>query len=311
MSVLSFRQDASKPGLTGQARGEDQDARPAIAELSYLAHFGLSIPPFGLTPDSDFFFASSPHREALNTLLYALQSGEGFIQISGAVGTGKTLLCRTLLASLPENTQAVYLPNPALEPAGVLFAVAAELGLVLDEKASHYRIHKAIESKFIELARQDIQVVLVIDEAQAMPLDSLETVRLLSNLETARSKLLTIILFGQPELDTRLDALPQLKTRIGFHDRLRPLLRDELTTYLAHRLARAGYVYTGRFLFEPRAISSLHKASGGVPRVVNVIAHKALLLAWGRGLATVRAREIREAARDTLAARPLRRLWIG
>jgi MSHA biogenesis protein MshM len=305
MSVLSFRRKAESPAAPAA------DVSPAVEGLSYLGHFGLARPPFGLTPDSDFFFAAAPHREALNTLRYAVTSGEGFIQVTGPVGTGKTLLCRTLLASLPTRTQAVYLPNPALDAAGVRLAVAAELGLQMDEAASAYRVQQAIESRLIALAREDIQVVVVVDEAQAMPLDALETLRLLSNLETARRKLLTIVLFGQPELDARLDALPQLKTRIGFHDRLRPLTRSELTAYLAHRLARAGYVFGGRFVFEARAIRALHRRSGGVPRLVNVIAHKALLLAWGRGLAAARAREVHDAARDTLAARPARRFWWG
>lgn len=193
----------------------------AGAGLSYLAHFGLKEPPFRLTPDTDFFFASPPHREALNTLLYALENGEGFIKIVGAVGTGKTLLCRMLLASLPTSCQAVYLPNPALDPAGVLLGVAEELGIAPD--GSGFGVHKAIQSRLLELAQRDIHVVLILDEAQAIPPDSLETLRLLSNLETEKRKLLTIVLFGQPELDARLDAIPQLKTRISFHERLRAL----------------------------------------------------------------------------------------
>lgn len=280
--------------------------------LSYLAYFGLTEAPFGLTPDTDFFFASPPHQEALNTLLYALENGEGFIKIVGAVGTGKTLLCRTLLATLPAHCRAVYLPNPALDPAGILLAVAEELGLALSANESPYRIHKAIQSCLIDLATRSIHVVLIVDEAQAISLEGLETVRLLSNLETEKRKLLTIVLFGQPELDDRLEAIPQFKTRISFHDRLRPLKREELAAYLAHRMMRAGYSPTGRPPFSPRAIRLLYAASAGVPRVVNVVAHKALMLAYGRGLQGVGGREMRHAARDTLAARPLGRVgrWL-
>lgn len=276
--------------------------------LSYLAHFGLAEAPFGLTPDTDFFFASPPHQEALDTLLYALENGEGFIKIVGEVGTGKTLLCRTLLAALPAHCRAVYLPNPALEPDGILFAVAEEMGLKLTGEESRYHVHKAILSRLIQLARHKLHVVLIVDEAQAIPIASLEAIRLLSNLETEKRKLLTIVLFGQPELDAHLDAVPQLKTRISFHDRLRPLTRVELSAYLDHRLARAGFAAGRRSPFSPRTVALLHDTSRGVPRVANVIAHKALMLAYGRGAGHVDRRVMRLAARDTLAARPLRRV---
>lgn len=272
--------------------------------LSYLAHFGLAEAPFGLTPDTDFFYASPPHQEALNTLLYALENGEGFIKVVGAVGTGKTLLCRTLLARLPAHFQAVYLPNPALDPAGILCAVAEELGFKLSGKEPVFRVQKAIQLRLLDLAKRDIHVVMVVDEAQAISQGSLESIRLLSNLETEKRKLLTIILFGQPELDTHLEAIPQLKTRISFHDRLRPLKREELAAYLTHRLARAGYRAGAESPFGPRALSLLHEASAGVPRVANVIAHKSLMLAYGKGRREVDRRDIRQAANDTLAAKP-------
>lgn len=297
----------SREALRESPEGRPESSTGNRRPLSYLAHFGLAEPPFGLTPDTDFFFASQPHQEALNTLLYALETGEGFIKIVGQVGTGKTLLCRTLLASLPAHRQAVYLPNPALDPAGMLLAIAEELGLAPDGNESAYRVQRAIQAHLLDLARQDIHVVLVVDEAQAISLESLETIRLLSNLETEKRKLLSIVLFGQPELDDRLEAVPQLKTRISFHDRLRPLTRAELTAYLAHRMARAGYSFNGTLPFSPRAIVLLHAASAGVPRVANVLAHKALMLAYGRGLQQVGRREIRQAAGDTLAAGPVNR----
>jgi len=291
----------SPPGLVPEC--EEQSQLPADTHtLSYLAHFGLTEAPFGLTPDTDFFFASPPHQEALNTLLYALENGEGFIKIVGAVGTGKTLLCRTLLARLPAHFHAVYLPNPALEPIGILFAVAAELGMKLSGNAGGFRVHKAIQLRLLDLAKRDLHVVMIVDEAQAVSLESLETIRLLSNLETEKRKLLSIVLLGQPELDTRLEAIPQLKTRISFHDRLRPLTRKELAAYLAHRLGRAGYRADGAALFGPPALGLLYQASSGVPRIANVIAHKALMLAYGKGLSRVGSREIRQAAQDTPAA---------
>lgn len=308
MTALAFSSTGHSrhPDLESPGCEKQPDVAADHRSLSYLAHFGLTEAPFGLTPDTDFFFASPPHQEALNTLLYALENGEGFIKIVGAVGTGKTLLCRTLLASLPEHCRAVYLPNPALEPAGILLAVAEELGLALAESDRGYRVHKAIQSQLIALAQRNVHVVLIVDEAQAISVESLETVRLLSNLETEKRKLLTIVLFGQPELDARLEAIPQLKTRIGFHDCLRPLKRDELADYLAHRMARAGYRPAGVPLFSAQAIGLLYEASAGVPRVVNVMAHKALMLAYGKGMPGVGRLEMHHAVRDTLAARPVK-----
>ncbi len=314
MTVVAFAQPE-------RARSAPPAPDPAAAAaagtppLSYLAHFGLAEAPFGLTPDTDFFHASPPHQEALNTLLYALQSGEGFIRIAGAVGTGKTLLCRMLLAALPADCHALYLPNPAIEPAGILHAVAEELGLELAPGDNLYRVHKAIHARVIELARCGIRAVLAIDEAQAMSRPCLEAVRLLSNLETEKRKLLSIVLFGQPELDELLDTIPQFKTRISFHDTLRPLDRSELDAYLAHRLRRAGRETGAQLPFTAGALAELHAASAGVPRVANIVAHKALMLAYGRGLLQARRREVRLAARDTLAARAPRRWrlarWTG
>lgn len=311
MTVIAF--DPAERARSGLAAAEPAAPTPT-APLSYLVHFGLAEAPFGLTPDTDFFHASPPHQEALNTLLYALQSGEGFIRITGAVGTGKTLLCRMLLATLPADCRGLYLPNPAIEPAGILFAVAEELGLEPVPTDNLYRVHKALHARLVELARSGIRAVLVIDEAQAMSPQCLEAVRLLSNLETEKRKLLSIVLFGQPELDVLLDSIPQFKTRISFHDSLRPLTRAELDAYLAHRLARAGRGTQHKPLFAPGAVDVLHRASGGVPRVVNIIAHKALMLAYGRGLPQPRRREVRQAAQDTLAAHAPRRAaaaWLA
>lgn len=312
MTVVAFAQPER---ARSSPPAPDPAAGAAPAPLSYLAHFGLAEAPFGLTPDTDFFHAARPHQEALNTLLYALQNGEGFIRIAGAVGTGKTLLCRMLLAALPADCHALYLPNPAIEPAGILHAVAEELGLELAPDDNLYRVHKAIHARVIELARCGIRAVLVIDEAQAMSHQCLEAVRLLSNLETEKRKLLTIVLFGQPELDELLDAIPQFKTRISFHDSLRPLDRAELDAYLTHRLRRAGWHADTRLPFTAGGLAALHTASAGVPRVANIVAHKALMLAYGRGLGQARRREVRQAARDTLAARAQRRwepaLWTG
>jgi MSHA biogenesis protein MshM len=265
----------------------------------YLAHFGLAELPFGLTPDTAFAFATRSHQEALNTLLVAADSGEGFIKITGEVGTGKTLLCRRFLATLPAHCVSCYLPNPQHTPRTLLLALAEELGSALPAASSDFSLLKKISDTLLHLAAEGKRVVVCVDEAQALKSASLEALRLLSNLETEKRKLLQVVLFGQPELDARLakPELRQLRQRIAFHYRLGTLTRDELRLYLDHRLRVAGY--RGAEVFCPRAVAALHRASGGTPRLVNILAHKSLLAVFGAGGVTVDPRHVRDAARDT------------
>lgn len=276
----------------------------------YEAHFGLAEPPFGLTPDTSFAYTSRSFQEALNTLLVAARSGEGFIKITGEVGTGKSLLCRTLLASLDESFSSAYIVHPSLKPRALLHAVADELGIAVRQTDDHHAVMKKLTDALLGLAAQDRRVVVCIDEAQAMPLESLEALRLLTNVETEKRKLLQVVLFGQPELDANLAhrSVRQLRQRIVFQHRLRELDRAELGNYLAHRLRVAGH--RGEQVFGVRAARQLHRASRGVPRLVNIIAHKALLLAFGEGLQEVRAAHVRAAIADTPAARRAR-WWTG
>jgi len=279
----------------------------------YKAHFGLRELPFGITPDTTYFFACTAAQEALNTLLVAVKNGEGFIKITGEVGTGKTLLCRKFMATLDDGFVTAYVPNPMLEPRTLMLALADELEIELDKDADQHSILKSINHRLLVLARAGKRVVLCIDEAQAIPVESLEALRLLSNLETEKRKLLQIVLFGQPELNRTLqrEDIRQLAQRISFHYHLGPLSRDDLEFYLAHRLGVAGY--TGSRLFASDAVRALRSASGGVPRLVNILAHKALLLAFGEGKRQVKGRHVREAAHDTVAARKprFRLAWIG
>jgi MSHA biogenesis protein MshM len=281
----------------------------------YLGHFGLAELPFGITPDTAFAFATRSHQEALNTLLVALEGGEGFIKITGEVGTGKTLLCRRLLASLdPARYLTAYLPNPLLDARTLLQALAEELGVSFDPAAGSHAMVKALNAALLDFAAQDRTVVLCLDEAQALPVESLEALRLLSNLETEKRKLLHVVLFGQPELDTRLaqPEIRQLRQRIAFSHALRGLERDEVDLYLAHRLRVAGY--RGPALFRGRSVRLLQRASRGVPRLVNILAHKALLLAFGEGGREALPRHIAAAARDSSEARVPRRAlawWLG
>ncbi len=302
----------------------------------YLAHFGLREAPFGITPDTSFFFACADYQEALNTLLIAVRNGEGFIKITGEVGTGKTLLCRQFLASVnnersaaashtePDQTSAAttpsgatqrfvtaYIPNPYLTPHTLLLALADELGVVLEQDVDQHQLLKSLNAALLDFARQDKQVVLCLDEAQAMPLESLEAIRLLTNLETEKRKLLQIVLFGQPELNQKLqqNSIRQLNQRITFHYHLGPLRRDDMDYYLAHRLNVAGF--SGGRLFSRSAVNQLYAASGGIPRLVNIVAHKSLMLAYGEGRQQVMVHHVRAAAKDTVAAKSgLWRWWV-
>lgn len=276
----------------------------------YAAHFGLRELPFGITPDTSFFFGSPRSQEALNTLLVAARSGEGFIKITGEVGTGKTLLCRKFMATLGEGFVTAYIPNPYLEPRTLMLALADELEIVLERDVDQHQLLKAINLRLLALAAQDLRVVLCLDEAQAIPVDSLEALRLLTNLETEKRKLLQIVLFGQPELNRKLqlDSIRQLAQRITFHYHLGPLNRDDIDFYVAHRLRVAGF--TGARLFSSAAIRSLYKASGGVPRLVNIMAHKAMMLSYGQGKQQVAGGHVAIAARDTVGVGRAIRQWL-
>ncbi len=268
----------------------------------YLSHFGLKEFPFGLTPDTGYFFPGEGAQAALNTLLVALDAGEGLIKIVGEVGSGKTLLCRTLLNQLEvQGWAAAYIPNPHLTPAALNQALLSELGGDF-KRSLAYGLTKALETRLLQLASEDRRAVALIDEAQAIPLESLEALRLITNLETEKRKLLQIVLFGQPELDLRLNdpTVRQIKSRIAFHDRLLPLSGAETPAYLRHRTGLAG---ARGPLFQAAAAGKLHRMSRGMPRLLNILAHKALMLAYGEGCEQVWPRHARVAGHDTPGAR--------
>jgi MSHA biogenesis protein MshM len=278
----------------------------------YRAHFGLREPPFGITPDTSFAFSCSAHQAALNTLLVAVASGEGFIKITGEVGTGKTLLCRRFLSTVEARCVTAYIPNPQLEARALMLALAEELHLAVDPGLEQHQLLKQLNHALLEFAREGRRVVVCLDEAQAIPLETLEALRLLSNLETEKRKLLQVVLFGQPELDRNLahESVRQLRQRITFEYRLGALSRSEVTLYLAHRLRVAGHL--GGPLFSRGAVRAIYRATRGVPRVVNVFAHKALLLVFGEGGHMVLGRHVRVAVKDTPAARaPRSRWWLS
>ncbi|HYD96060.1 MAG TPA: AAA family ATPase [Noviherbaspirillum sp.] len=275
----------------------------------YKSHFGLRELPFGITPDTTFFFACANYQEALNTLLIATKNGEGFIKITGEVGVGKTLLCRKFMATLDKGFVTAYIPNPFLEPRTLMLALADELEVQQNKDVDQHTLLKSITHRLLVLAREGKRVVLCIDEAQAMPLETLEALRLLTNLETEKRKLLQIVMFGQPELDRKLqqEAVRQLNQRITFHYHLGQLTKDDMEYYLHHRLTVAGY--TGSRMFNRGAEKALYAASRGVPRLINILAHKALMLAYAEGKSQITARHIRAAAQDTGAAQKRRWAW--
>ena len=265
----------------------------------YQQHFGLTEKPFNLTPDTQFFCQLPPHQEALNMLLIALKNGEGFIKIVGDVGTGKTLLCRKLLNELNNNFLTAYLPNPHLTPSGLSKTIADEFAINYQQNTSQQKILHLLNQFLIEAANNGQQAVLIIDEAQAMSLETLEALRLLTNLETEKQKLLQIVLFAQPELDTLLThkSIRQLKQRITFSYQLRPLTQEELASYVKFRLQKAGA--SGTISFSRSALKKLHLYSRGIPRLINILSHKAMLAAYGRGIHRIHTREVFAAAMDT------------
>ncbi|MCK4609117.1 MAG: AAA family ATPase [Gammaproteobacteria bacterium] len=265
----------------------------------YLEHFALQEFPFVLTPNTQYFCNLPSYQEALNVLLVSLRSGEGFIKIVGEVGVGKTLLCRELLNKLDDNYVTAYIANPALDCLGFYKALAHELNIDFPKDIDQYGLLDLINDKLLMLHKRNQRVVVIIDEAQVLPDQSLEGLRLLSNLETESAKLLQIVLFGQPELDTRLRQpnLRQLKQRIAFAYQLRALNFAELEAYVHYRLSKAGSNFLT--LFSTPAYKKLFQASRGIPRLINVLCHKALIAAYGRGLNKVDSKSMHMAIKDT------------
>ena len=265
----------------------------------YTEHFGLSELPFALTPNTHFYLNLPTHHEALNLVLVALSSGDSFVKIVGEVGTGKTLLCRKLLNALDDGDYVTaYIPNPHLTPSELRASFAQEIGVQL-AGLEKYELLNAINLRLIELAKQEKKVVLMVDEAQAMPEETIEALRLLTNLETESAKLFQVVLFGQPELDEllRRDSLRQLLQRITFSYRLKPLDKEAVQHYIDQRVQRAGF--GGVSLFKRDAADKIAKASRGIPRLVNILSHKSLMAAYGKGDGKVSSKHVYSAVKDT------------
>ena len=276
----------------------------------YLSHFGLNEPPFRITPHTEFFFSGANRGATLEALLYAITHDEGIVKVTGEVGSGKTMLCRVLVERLPKHVETIYLANPSLSRDEILHVIAADLQV--DSRGERVTILlRSLQEKLIKLYAAGRRVVVLIDEAHAMPLETLEEIRLLSNLESNRHKLLQIVLFGQPELDEHL-GLPnmrQLKERITHSFRLEPLIRSDIDSYVDFRMRAAGY--RGPRLFVPQAMKLIARTSEGLTRRINILADKSLLAAFADGEHQVTAKHARAAVRDSefATARRLPAKW--
>jgi type II secretory pathway predicted ATPase ExeA len=265
----------------------------------YLEHFGLAQPPFKITPNTEFFFPGGNRGPILDALVYAITRGEGIVKVTGEVGSGKTMLCRMLEDSMPDTVETVYLANPSVEPGEILHAIAFELHLDLPHDAPRLQVMQALQDYLLKRHEEGKQVVLFVEEAQAMPLATLEEIRLLSNLETQHHKLLQIVLFGQPELDEHLadPAIRQLRERVVHSFHLDPLSSTDTKAYLNFRMRQAGY--KGPDVFGPPAVREIARASLGLTRRINIIADKALLVAYTERTHNVSAKHVLAAAKDS------------
>ncbi len=263
----------------------------------YLEYYGLIRAPFEMTPDPSFLYLGEAHQEGLATLLYGVRARKGFVMLSGEVGTGKTTLLHALLAQLDSSAASAFVFNPRLEPLDFFKLVFEEFGIG-DPCTTKGDYLMALNRFLIQRLERDHPTLLIVDEAQNLSPEMLEEIRLLSNLETPRSKLIQIILVGQPELAELLERqeLRQLRQRIVMRYNLRPFEAAETLNYVEERLRLAGY--TGKGIFRRSALKEIHALSGGVPRLVNILCDGALLLGYSRDLPVLDARAIREVARD-------------
>ena len=265
----------------------------------YEQFFGLNRPPFKITPDTSLFYDGGRRGDVLGALVYAVQRGEGIVKVVGEVGSGKTMLCRMLQQELPESVEIIYIANPSVSADDILFVIAHELKLDVQKDSSKHEVMHMLQSHLLKRFTGNQQVVLFVEEAQGMPLETLEEIRLLSNLETDQDKLLQIILFGQPELDDNLKttSIRQLKERITHEFNLTPLSDDEIHSYLNFRMREVGY--TGPEIISEKVAKVIGKYSGGLLRRINIMADKVLLAAFAEGTHDVNIKHVNAAVKDS------------
>ena len=268
----------------------------------YLQHFGLAQYPFSLTPNTRYFLKLPTHVQAFTEILQALDSDTSYSKVTGEVGTGKTMLCRKLLSSLELHEDqfcTAYIPHPILDDEGIMHSLADELAIPHRPDASYFDLLQLLTVKLTAIANNAQKLVLLIDEAQAMPEETYEALHLLTEIQAGEKKPMHIVLFGQPELNELLgqSRLRHIEDGLGCNFMLPAMDRDDLAAYLQHRLAKAGY--SGSGLFTTAAIDVLFKASKGVPRLVNVLSHKAMMVAYGKGAMAINESFIEAAIKDT------------
>lgn len=264
----------------------------------YRSHFGLNQSPFNITPNPAFFYSGSQRGDILEALIYAVTHGEGIVKVTGEVGSGKTMLCRMLESMMPANIEVIYLVNPTLSRAEVVYAIAGELAIITDGKRPD-EVIRLLQSDLIAKHINGKQVVLLVEEAQAMPLETLEEIRLFSNLETAHHKLLQIVLFGQPELEENLNLprMRQLKERITHSFKVPPMSQTVIPEFLMFRMRAAGY--HGPDIFSKGAIKRLSSVSEGIVRRINILADKSLLVAFSENTHLIQAKHVNAAINDS------------
>lgn len=282
--------------------GTNQLSETSMGQVleDFRLFFDLQDMPFSLLPNTEFYVALPSHQQCFSMLTFALACGEGIIKVTGEVGTGKTLLCRRLLNTLDETEYySAYIPNPNLNPVELKRALAKELQVPDLGWISDDQLMDEINKRLIKFAKNNKKVVLVIDEAQALPEDSIEALRLLTNLETENQKLMQVVLFAQPELNVMLSKhhLRQLRQRITFSHELSRLTKEHVNQYVLHRLSIAGY--EGQPIFNDSAIQLLHRYSNGIPRLISIICGKSLLIAFSKGDQVVTKAMIKRAVKDT------------
>lgn len=277
----------------------------------YEEYFGLERPPFKITPDTSLFYEGGKRGDILAALVYAIHRGEGIIKVVGEVGSGKTMLCRMLQLKLPATVEIVYIANPSVSAQDILFVIAHELSLGVGRDASKHQVMRMLQDYLLQRHMENKQVVLFVEEAQGMPLDTLEEIRLLSNLETDENKLLQIILFGQPELDQNLAerSIRQLRERITHNFELEPLTRDEIHSYLNFRMRQVGY--TGPELISNNVAKKVEQHSEGLLRRINIIADKILLSAFAEGTHNLSSKHVTAAVNDSSFAQEAPRRSIS
>ena len=264
----------------------------------YQSHFCLNGQPFKNIPNTQRFFAGGQRGAVLDALVYAINNGEGITKVVGEVGSGKTMLCRMLETKLSNNIQLVYLANPSLSPDTILHAIGIELNLAITLDTNKLEVLQKLQNKLLQLHAQNKKIVVLVEEAQAMPLESLEEIRLLSNLETNSDKLLQIVLFGQPELDDKLSisSIRQLSERISNSFYLPPFDINDVRDYINFRLASKGGEHIP--LFNASAIRSIYRYSKGLIRRINILADKTLLAAYSENSHKVLPKHVRQALSD-------------